>query len=458
MNFQGFSLKKHPQWACLQLKAPESNSRTPIHLCCIIDTSGSMNFDKKLENIKHSLYFLLDFLTSQDYLSIITFSDKASIILNQITTDYNERENIRARISIIKPDSNTNLSAGIIEARSTLNTNNNVKQGILLLTDGIANLGLTRPNDILEIVQNTINVYPGTSISTIGYGNDHNVELLQNISTEGGGSYYVVNNLEDVAVVFGDILGGLVSCIAQQVKIILPLNTEVKTRYAIHKKDTHIEIIVGDLPAGSEASFLAKLSTGSFVSSKSFNLDTKNNDQIDITIQNTDNTELQISGEAHYLRFEVLALLEKTGRLLSTYPKKEDIDKLILECNECISIITDYQSTNINSLWVILLEQLNNCKNNLENRHTININTPHIMSQHANCLGQMRGITANSPARIANTFSNVVQRHISNELYTNVIPVTPISTVSNLDSDPVDEDILPPVWSPLQTPRRRIRE
>jgi Ca-activated chloride channel family protein len=276
-----------------------------------------MDSDNKLENVKRSLQFLLDFLGPQDSVSVITFSETARTILTQTAVSAAEKDNIRARISIIRVESNTNLSAGIVQARDSLQIDtSNTKQGILLLTDGIANMGLTRPADILELVRNTINKFNGTSISSVGYGTDHNVELLQSISTEGGGSYYVVNNLEDVATVFGDILGGLVSCAAQQVRVVLPTGTEIKSRYAIHTAGDQIDIVIGDLPSGAEAAFLAKIPVGRPVTLKGYDLVTHNTFEVNTTVGTTTDVTLQVSGEAHYLRFEVLAIIENDDEYL----------------------------------------------------------------------------------------------------------------------------------------------
>ena len=102
MNFQAYTLAKHPEWVCIQVKAPESKTRTPVHLCCVIDTSGSMDSYNKLEDVKRSLQFLLDFLSPEDSISVITFSETARTILSQIAVSANEKDNIRARISIIQ--------------------------------------------------------------------------------------------------------------------------------------------------------------------------------------------------------------------------------------------------------------------------------------------------------------------------------------------------------------------
>lgn len=434
MNFQAYTLSAHNEWSCIQVKTPDSEARTPVHLCCVIDTSASMDTDNKLKNVKQSLQFLLDFLSPQDSISVITFSETARTILSQTFVTPLEKDNIRARISIIRIESNTNLSAGIIQAQCCLQIDsNNAKQGILLLTDGVANVGIIKPQDIIELVRSTVDKFSGTSISAVGYGTDHNVELLQSISTQGGGSYYVVNNLEDVATVFGDILGGLLSCAAQQVCVVLPGGTEVKSRYATNNVGSQMEIVIGDLPAGAEAAFLAKIPAGQTVLLKGYDLVAHSPFELTTVVNTTDNVELLVNGEAHYLRFEVLALLEQSRGLMNYFVLDTDVNQQITKIDACISTINDHRRAHEHSLWDVLLEELNVCKRNLQNRGQMNVDTPHIMTQHAGYLGRMRGLPAAlsqvpsgdccgdpdmiPPApTVGRTFSNYVQRQISSQL------------------------------------------
>ena len=470
MNFQAYTLSKHPEWACIQVKAPESETRTPIHLCCVIDTSASMDSCDKLENVKRSLQFLLDFLGPQDSISVITFSETARTILTQTAVSAAEKDNIRARISIIRIESNTNLSAGIVQARDSLQIDTSgSKQGILLLTDGVANIGLTRPADILDLVRNTITKFNGTSISSVGYGTGHNVELLQSISTEGGGSYYVVNNLEDVATVFGDILGGLVSCASQQVRVALPIGTEVKSRYGTNSVSSTLEIVIGDMPAGSEAAFLAKIPSGIVATLKGYDLVAHSTYEITLPVVTTEDATLQVNGEAHYIRFEVLALIEQSRNFMSRFCNPAEANTHIEKINACIATITEYREEHEHSLWDILLEELNTCKQLLENRQHAAVDTPQIMTQHAGYLGRMRGLAAavsqvssgagadgyDNPScgippavPLGRTFSNYTQRQISSQLCATVSGgvthqrVTPIISTQ----DPVAS--LSPVGTP----------
>jgi uncharacterized protein YegL len=421
MDFQAYTIQKYGDWACVQLKAPESEERTPIHLCCVIDTSASMSIGNKLENVKRSLQFLLDFLTPQDTISIVTFSQVAQTILPPTAVTALEKDNIRTRISLIKTESNTNISGGIIQARGLLNSDSsNVKQSILLLTDGVANAGLIKPKDIIELVENTITGVSGSSLSCIGYGSDHNVELLQTMATEGCGSYYVVNNLEDVATVFGDVLGGLISCFAQQVHIVLPVGTETKSRYAMTSTG---EIVVGDMSAGMEATILARIPTGGMAEVTGYDLHSHNTFRLSTVVKNDLNEKLQVNGEAHYLRFTVLELIETTNDMLKQMNISDDSIKVHKnKVKECIDVISAHMESHSHSLWSVLLEELHTCISSLDNYNNRNhYEMAGMMTQRAGYLGRMRGIATREPVMESvpttpGVFSNSLQRHISQQM------------------------------------------
>ena len=450
MIFQAFNIQKYPDWACLKIKIPDTDSRVPIHLCCVIDTSISMSMSNKLENVKQSLQFLTDFLNPSDLLTIITFSDVARTIINQVNVTINEKNNIRNLISQIDTESNTNIGAGIIQTHeSLLRSPHQIKQGILLLTDGVANIGLTHSSDIIELVHNTVTNFNGTSISCVGYGTDHNIELLQSISSDNNGSYYVVNTIEDVAIVFGDILGGLLTCIAERVTICLPNNTQVKSGYTVNCYNNTTEILIGDISSGREAIVLAKIPPGNTVILKGYNITTNDTFEINTVISNFNDYKIQIDAEAHYLRFDVLALIESSRYILSQSAelyRLNNIQLQILKINECLATIFEYTREHEHPLWEILVDELNNCKYILENTHNTASFIPYILSQRVEYLGRMNGLPASlsiqptslinnnlpSPRNyLANTFSNTIQRQISSQMVDSVTSTAPIESCSS---------------------------
>jgi Mg-chelatase subunit ChlD len=502
MNFQAVSLQNHPEWAMIRIKAPESDARTPVHLCCVIDVSGSMGTDYKLENVKSSLGFLLDFLGANDTISIITFSEKARIIVNRVRVTNDEKENIRARISLINVISNTNLSDGIIATHDCLDINTDMfKQGVLLLTDGVANMGVTATPALLELVRATVNKFPGTTMSCIGYGTDHNVDLLRSISAESGGSYYVVNNLEDVAAVFGDVLGALMSCTYQRLRITLPGGAEVKTRYGVEKITENdggfVEVIIGDLPAGMEAVVLARVNVGTQIGLKGFDLQIHSTFAAGCVVERVESEEVQTAGEAHYLRFEVLGIIEGVRALLGNISTtRERLDEEVGRIDGCITRITEYSATHAHTLWDVLLEELRTCKNMIQNHRRGDTETPQVLGQRTMYLANMRGIpatcsqvvcgnenipsasasaSASIPARtpVLRTFSNAVQQSISSQLQTTCSPIStarrelgqtsmrlPMRSMLRQHTDPIgavdSEDDDPMSWLYTSDPTSRL--
>ena len=244
------------------LRGLNRTTRQSVHIIMLVDTSGSMEDNGKLESVKKSLRFMLSLLSSEDRLSLITFDNDATLILNKVVPDAANLDATLYKINMLHVDGSTNMSAGLLEARSVIESvDSGRKQGIILLTDGHANVGSSTPDAIVSIIQRILTDNRDVSISTTGYGSDHNADLLMQVAREGGGAYNVVSNLEDVASTFGDILGGLVSVSAQRVQVKFPSAYNVKTSYPMQVSDTGVTVVnVGDVYAETEITILFQVS------------------------------------------------------------------------------------------------------------------------------------------------------------------------------------------------------
>jgi uncharacterized protein YegL len=243
------------------LKGKTRNDRQPVHMILVVDTSGSMEMENKLSSVKKSIQLMLDLLSKEDRLSLVTFADEAKTFLKKTIPTPEERQTILHRIHNIEADGSTNMSAGLLEARALVEPPSlGRKQGILLLTDGHANIGVHKEEGLLEIIQRIQSESPGTTVTTVAYGVDHNTEMLNNLAKAGGGAYNVVSNLEDVATVFGDILGGFISVSAQKVEVEFPPGSEVFTSFRVEKTKTgRTTVYVGDLYSDGEITLLFKM-------------------------------------------------------------------------------------------------------------------------------------------------------------------------------------------------------
>lgn len=240
------------------LKGRSRSTRQPIHMMMLVDTSGSMDDANKLESVKRSLQVMLVLLSDQDRLSLVTFDDTSKVVLNRCTPTASDREAISYRISSLHTNGSTNMSSGLLDIRETVeDAASGRKQGILMLTDGLANMGVMDTPGLVAIVRRILQEKPGVSISTVGYGADHNTDLLTEIAKEGGGAYNVVKSLEDVASTFGDVLGGLMSISVQRATLEFPPGYKVYSSYPTTVESsgfTHVSI--GDIYSDTEITVL----------------------------------------------------------------------------------------------------------------------------------------------------------------------------------------------------------
>jgi len=244
----------------LKLKGAVTQNRLPTHFILLVDTSGSMYIDGRLRSVKNSIEYLMNFLTPADRISVVTFSNNAeNILVNQAITIEN-RMILLHHISNINASGSTNMSAGLLNVRDilrhTVAGTNAMKTGLVILTDGHANMGMNSHEQLNSIIQNMKIQHSMLSVNTIGYGTDHNGHLLRSLALEGGGAYSIVHSEEDVATVFGSILGGLVSCVAQNVEITIPSDWEHFTPYTVKVDGNFKKLFIGDIYSETETVLL----------------------------------------------------------------------------------------------------------------------------------------------------------------------------------------------------------
>lgn len=388
----------------IRFKGLYRNTRQPIHLMLLVDTSGSMNETEKLASVKRSIQVILEFMSIEDRISLVTFDDRAKVILAAVVPSSEEREAIQYRISNLMADGSTNLSAGMLEIRSLIESDPGRKQGLIVLTDGQVNMGL-RTNEALEqLVERIVHEKPGISISTVGYGTEHNTDLLTSMARIGTGSYNVVMNLEDVASVFGDILGGLITVSVQNLEIHLPPGAEAFTSYhTVKHPDGMITIYVGDIYAEAEVTVMFKMSRdmgplrikGVAMSS----LDIMDNIIHPTTI--SDLSEIDTSFILADLRQRVSTVL-KEFRLGTV-----DVTKV----NELIQEIQQMDSIRGHPLTPMLLEDLQHIIT-LKSKESMTVEEDANVSQHAAFFGFARGMrSVTTPIRIVG--SNTMDQYRS---------------------------------------------
>jgi Ca-activated chloride channel family protein len=200
------------------VKAREPNhQRSAVALTFVIDVSGSMEIDGRLELVKQSLRLLVDQLRREDRVSIVAFTTQARVVLGP--TPGSDRGKILGAISELQPLDTTNLDAGL-RLGYELATRQLIEGGInrvVLTTDGVANVGQIDAASILRAVG--ADRAAGVQLVAVGVGmGNYNDALLEQLADQGDGFYAYVDTLDEARRIFVDELTSTLATVALDAK------------------------------------------------------------------------------------------------------------------------------------------------------------------------------------------------------------------------------------------------
>jgi Ca-activated chloride channel homolog len=206
--------------------------RKPSILTFVIDVSGSMGSENRLELVKDSLRLLVDRLDERDSVGIVVYGTAARTVLDHTNGSY--RGEILNVIEGLTPEGSTNAEAGLrlgykMAARAYRDGANN---RVILCSDGVANVGRTDSDSILDMVHGY--VADGIYMTAIGVGmGNFNDVLLEQLADKGNGNYAYIDDMEEARTLFVDKLTSTLQVIAKDAKVQVDFNTDVVASYRL---------------------------------------------------------------------------------------------------------------------------------------------------------------------------------------------------------------------------------
>jgi len=201
------------------LSAPEKENekRIPLHLSLALDCSGSMQ-GSKLKSVQDTVCTLIDHLTENDTVNIIGFSQQVFDVIKTLPMTQANKQVAKDKVLALHHMGATNLSQAIIMAGEYAVTADKDKiSRIILLTDGLpSGAGITDKPTLIKMCGE---INKSVSLSTFGYGNDYDPELLASMANMGRGNNFYIEKDEDCRGAFALELGGLLSLYAQDIKV-----------------------------------------------------------------------------------------------------------------------------------------------------------------------------------------------------------------------------------------------
>jgi len=183
----------------------------PLNLCLVIDRSTSMS-GARMDTIKSAAIELLRQLKAEDRLSIVTFSDRAEVILSGGQGD-RQRE-LQADIHMLRAGGGTEIYRGleagykeVLRYASPQHVNH-----IILLTDG-----RTYGDEERSLLLAHKARQRGIGISSLGIGDEWNDEFLDKLANATGGSTTFVARSKDISNYLHEKFHALARAYANQV-------------------------------------------------------------------------------------------------------------------------------------------------------------------------------------------------------------------------------------------------
>ncbi|MCH8274771.1 MAG: von Willebrand factor type A domain-containing protein [Armatimonadetes bacterium] len=216
----------------LQGRAVEAEERKDATLIFVIDVSGSMARENRLGLVKRSLGLLVNELRPADRVGIVVYGSRGQVLLEPISGG--NKDAIMESIDALQPGGSTNAAEGLLLAYEMAidEVQSDRITRLILLSDGVANVGRTGPESILDLVKDF--VAEGVTLSTVGVGmGNYNDILMEQLANDGDGNYSYVDTLDQARRIFVENLTGTLQVIARDAKVQVDFNPEVVSRYRL---------------------------------------------------------------------------------------------------------------------------------------------------------------------------------------------------------------------------------
>ena len=196
-----------------------SERKCPLNLALVIDHSGSMSEDHKIEHAREAARIAIDHLQPTDTFSLVEFDDRVKVLVP--AQPVGDKDELKQIVNRIEPGGSTALYSGVQEGAHQLRKyfdEKNVNR-IVLVSDGIANVGPSSPSEMVSLGRSIRN--NGGSVSTVGLGLDYNEDVMASIAEASGANYYYVRDAEKLPDVIAQELGQVKDVLAQNLHIII---------------------------------------------------------------------------------------------------------------------------------------------------------------------------------------------------------------------------------------------
>jgi secreted protein with Ig-like and vWFA domain len=211
---------------------------TPLNLTLLLDHSGSMEREDRNAGLAMAVRQLSSLLKEGDTITVAGFSRQPRLLADRLPGA--RAQELNELIARTPSEGGTNLEEGLKlgEELAKRQFNPAAQNRVVLFTDGAANLGDARPEALQARIEGLRQQV--IAFDAAGFGADGlNDKLLERLTRNGNGRYYIVDGPEDADAGFAKQLAGAFRPAAENVKVQVRFNPARVAKYKLIGFEEH---------------------------------------------------------------------------------------------------------------------------------------------------------------------------------------------------------------------------
>ncbi len=222
-----------------------------------------MGGQNKLGLAKQAVVEAIHRLEAEDRFSVVTYDDEIDVAIGTVTASPAERARAADRLRRVEARNSTNLHGGWLTGCEQVAAGLQADgvNRVLLLTDGLANVGITDHDELQRLAGELRD--RGIATSTFGVGTDFDESLLQGMADAGGGHFYFIGDVAQMRDHITSEVGETLEVVAREVVLELrvpeSIRVEPLTPFRVEQRGGSARIFLGDMVSGQAVSIVLRV-------------------------------------------------------------------------------------------------------------------------------------------------------------------------------------------------------